>query len=131
MKINRAIHGFYKTSTERIRLENVSICSDLIQNNDLHYITLSINGYKEVFEKIDKTLETKFENYTSCTNGNKIFVKIPFRYGRFEVKYIGLSSSEDFVNKTNCNCVIELVGVKLINSKNVCCFKLIEFDSNK
>ena len=134
MRISSPIHGYRKISNDNnskyvVQLNNVNVASSVIQCDHMRYMNIHIGKYNDVFNRIEAQLKEKINGSIHVRANNVLFVKLPFRYGRYQIRYQGLSSSEDFTIGKIINCQIELCGVKYLNDIYTCCFKLVEFEA--
>lgn len=130
MYISKPVHGYRKVSNcDHFILNDVTLASGIIQCDHLRYLNINVHQYGSLFQSLDSEIKSKLSQCASCTNHGKLFVKIPFRYGRYQVKYKGLSTSDDFVAGKKVHCTVELSGLKQEGETHTCCFKLVEFEA--
>ena len=130
MYISNPVHGYRKVShCDPFILKEVTLASAIIKCDHLRYLNINVHQYGSLFQSLDLEIKSKLSTCVPCTRNGTLFVKVPFRYGRYQLKYKGLSTSDDFVAGKKVHCTVELSGVKQEGATHTCCFKLVEFEA--
>ena len=123
-----------QTSTfYKITKNNDTICftselqcvSDVLVLDKKRYIRLKIEGgLLEFLRTLDNYCNNNFEKFSSSISNDTILVKLPFRYNKYEIDYIGQASSDDFRDGALIKSTIEVTGVVMNKYSSMCTFKL-------
>ena len=85
-----------------IHLPNSTFASDVIIHNKKHYIKVNIDDeQKNRFHSIDKLGTTLGFYKNSIEADSIIFIKLPYRYNRYELKWIELTNSDCLKTSTS------------------------------
>ena len=128
----RQSNTFYK-----IKKHNEDICftselqcvSDVLVLGKKRYIRLKIEGgLLEFLKSLDSYCINTFEKFSSSISNDTILVKLPFRYNKYEIDYVGQASSDDFRDGELIKSTIEVTGVVMNKYSSMCTFKLTRLD---
>ena len=125
------IHGNYaKYDNISINLNDTIIASDIIKHQNKHYIKINIesSGCDHIFNLID-TLGNTLGNYNECVTNNILFIKLPYRYNRYEIHWVDLTNSDILKCNSKCDMIIETAGFIKINDAWTACFKCLSINS--
>ena len=79
---------------------------------------------------VDELARKRFRDTSPSINGaGNVLVKLPFRYNRYSIHWVDLSSSEDLAAGTRCAIQAELAGFMLYNGNWTPSFKCIRFET--
>lgn len=116
----------YHKNKEIDFLCNVTCSSDIITKDNKMYLNLHINESKEnLIYGFNDFCKQYISNFKSFINDDKIFVKLPFRYNRFEVEYSNFLTSECFKLNETFNCQLKFCGILKVENSQTCVFKLV------
>ena len=104
---------------------NVSCTSDVVTKSKRKYINIKIHNSEMIdsLRKFDTFAKSCIKNYQDVLDYNtQMFVKLPFRYNRFEIVMNNYTTSELFSNGKTFDCKIECGGVVHVddNRKSMC-----------
>ena len=134
-EISKATHKYYKVTknNETIQITaNLKCITDVLIIDKKRYIRVEVkDGLLDFLCKLSNFCSNKFDNFTSIVTNDSISVKLPFRYNKYEIKYIGQASSDDLKDGSNIKCTIEVSGVVQSKYSSMCTFKLIQLEESK
>ena len=99
--------------------------SNIIEINNRKYINVKVLENLEILKQLDRYCQSNIKNYLQyCNNENIIFVKLPFRYKRFDISFNNLLTSDLFNINESFNCTIKFGGFVTINDNQTICLKI-------
>lgn len=99
-------------------------CTNIFQAAKKYYMNIEILEGIENLQEIDSLCERKIENYTSFIKNNILLVKLPFRYGKFEIDFKNVDSVDKLDTGSIFETVIECSGTFTDNCGTALCFKM-------
>ena len=105
----------------------VECISNVIEKDKRKYINIKILDNLDVLILFDKYCYSNINIYKSFIVRQEdksvdVFVKLPFRYNRYDIKFNHLMTSECFEINKQFKCILQFGG--FINNESVC-FKIV------
>ena len=114
---------FYNNSEFEFKTRVKSV-TDIITKDNRKYINVSVLDDLTLLKELDMFFISKINNYESFIfDNNKMFIKLPFRYKRYNIKFNNINTCEVFEKDIEFKCKIKFGG--FVNLQRVC-FKIIE-----
>ena len=106
---------------------NVVCITDILDINGKKYIRLQLEGgASEMLHNLDTYCSNMFSTYTNTIINESILVKIPYRYKRYEIRYITPASSDDLVEGARIKANLTVAGLYFTGTNCTCSYKLNE-----
>jgi hypothetical protein len=113
----------YKSGKQFSTLAQCVCTSDVIIHDKKHYINVKIEPNSDLKE-LDLFCQTTFKNFSSFLKNDIIFVKLPFRYKRYDIKFNNLTACGCFQKDETFKCELLCCGFININDYKSLCFKV-------
>lgn len=82
-----------------------------------------------VFDAVDALGDTLGSVNRCINDSGNILVKLPFRYGRYEIYWVELSSSQDIQHGHRCTLSVDVCGFNLQDTSWTPSLKCVKFDA--
>ena len=107
-----------------IRITISGKCTNIFQVSTKHYMNIEILEGLDRLQEIDDLCKNKVENYISFIKNNIILVKLPFRYGKFEIEFKHVNSIDKLEDNSCFEAVIVCSGTFTDKYGTTLCFNM-------
>lgn len=112
---------------ESVNIVVRGVCSsNIIESEKKFYFKCKIED-NVLLNTADLFCSQVSEGYSSLKQNDEIFVKLPYRYKRFMIKFHGFSCSDDIIIGNQVEMLIEICGIVKTSLITTCSIKCLEF----
>lgn len=109
-----------------LNAEGLEFASDVMEFSDKKYIRIRLHGDVLAFmNRLEAYCETQLENYKPNTFNDEVFVKLPYRYGKYEIDMADCTSEVFRNNEVVRHMQLQVCGVIFIKETPTLSLKLI------
>lgn len=122
-------------STNKVTLNNkhitVSIdgvCTKFFQSSKKYYMNVKVTEGINNLNILDDMASKSIDNYNSFIRNGIILVKLPFRYGKFEINFKQVNSIDKLDEGSSFTATLQCSGIFTDESGTTLCFIVKELD---